>query len=206
MAWRISGTYLAGCTCHLLCPCPVDGPPTSDDGQCRGVGVFSIADGNLDDTDLSGVNLCLVNLFPSNLTAGNWKLGVVVDENASDDQASAVERIIKGEEGGVFEQFAALTDEWLGMERSPVTFSNGDTPSASIGGDPTTFEPLPGPEGSDTQVTVKNAMFGFAPEFRVGHAPGKVSVFGMDFETIYGESADYEFTSEMPEGAPAGRG
>jgi hypothetical protein len=184
----------------------VDGPPTSDDGQCHGVGVFQIADGNLDDTDLSGVNICLVNLFPSNLTSGNWKLGVVVDESASDDQASAVERIIKGEEGGVFEQFAALTDEWLGMERGPVTFSDGDTPSASLGGDPTTFEPLPGPEGSNAQTTVRNAMFGFAPEFRVGHAPGKVSVFGMDFETIYGESADYEFSSEMPEGAPAGRG
>jgi hypothetical protein len=64
----------------LLCPCPVDAPPTSDDGQRHGVGVFSIADGNLDDTDLSGVNLCLVNLFPSNLTSGNWKLGIVVDE------------------------------------------------------------------------------------------------------------------------------
>ena len=51
-----------------------------------------------------------------------------------------------------------------------------------------------------------NAAFGFAEEFRVGHAPGKVSVFGMDFETIYGESADYEFSSEAPEGAPAGRG
>jgi hypothetical protein len=36
--------------------------------------------------------------------------------------------------------------------------------------------------------------------------PGKVSVFGMDFETIYGESADYEFSREAPEGAPAGRG
>jgi hypothetical protein len=206
MAWRISGTYVAGCTCHLLCPCPVDAPPTSDDGQCHGVGVFSIADGNLDDTDLSGVNLCLVNLFPSNLTSGNWKLGIVVDEGASEEQANALERIVKGEEGGVFEQFAALTDEWLGMERGPVTFSNGDTPSASIGGDPTTFEPLPGPEGSNAQTTVKNAMFGFAEEFRVGRAPGKVSVFGMDFETIYGESADYEFSSEMPEGAPAGRG
>src|SRR5919108_2073194 len=205
MAWRISGTYLAGCTCHLLCPCPVDGPPTSDDGQCHGVGVFSIADGNLDDTDLSGVNLCLVNLFPSNLTAGNWKLGIVVDENASDEQASALERIVKGEEGGVFEQFAALTDEWLGMERGAVTLSDGDNPSGSIAEGNWTFEPLPGPEGSDTQTTVRNAMFGFAEEFRVGHAPGKMSVFGMDFETIYGETADYEFSSEMAEGAPAGR-
>lgn len=206
MAWKISGTYLAGCTCHLLCPCPVDAPPTSDDGQCHGVGVFQIADGNLDDTDLSGINLGLVNLFPSNLTSGNWKLGIVVDENASDEQANALERIVKGEEGGVFEQFAALTDDWLGMERGRVTFSDGDTPSASFGGDPTAFEPLPGPEGSNTQTTVKNAMFGFAEEFRVGHARGTVSVFGMDFETIYGESADYEFSSETPEGAPVGRG
>lgn len=206
MAWRISGTYLASCTCHLLCPCPVDGPPTSDDGQCHGIAVFQIADGSLEDTDLSGVNLGLVNLFPSNLTSGNWKLGIVVDGNASDEQASALERIVKGEEGGVFEQFAALTDEWLGMERDAVTFSDGDTPSASIGNNSATFEPLAGPEGSNTETTVRNAAFGFAEEFRVGHAPGKVSVFGMDFETIYGETADYEFSSEVPEGAPAGRG
>jgi hypothetical protein len=206
MAWRISGTYLASCTCHLLCPCPVDGPPTSDDGQCHGIGVFQISHGNLEDTDLSGINLGLVNLFPSNLTSGNWKLGIVVDENASDEQATALERIVKGEEGGVFEQFAALTDDWLGMERGAVTFSDGDKPTASIGDSSSTFESLAGPEGSNTQTTVKNAAFGFAEEFRVGHALGKVSVFGMDFETIYGETADYEFSSEVPEGAPAGRG
>jgi len=206
MAWKISGTYVASCTCHLLCPCPVDGPPTSDDGQCHGVAVFQIADGNLDDTDLSGVNLGLVNLFPSNLTSGKWKLGIVVDESASDEQANALERILKGEEGGVFGEFAALTDEWLGMDRGPVTLSDGDKPSASIGENSWTFGPLSGPEGSNAETTVSNAAFGFAEEFRVGNATGKMSVFGMDFETIYGETAEYEFSSEMPEGAPVGRG
>lgn len=34
-----------------------------------------------------------------------------------------------------------------------------------------TFEPLPGPDGGVT--TVKNAMFGFAPEFRIGRAPAQ---------------------------------
>jgi hypothetical protein len=206
MAWKISGSYLASCSCNLVCPCPVDGPPTGPDGQCHGLAVFQIADGNLDDTDLSGVNLGLVNLFPANLTSGNWKLGIVVDEGASDDQASSLERIVKGEEGGVFEQFAALTDEWLGMERGPVTFSDGDKPVASIGDNSFTFEPLAGPEGSNTQTTVKNAAFGFAPEFRVGRAPGKMSVFGMDFDAIYGETADYEFSDVMAEGAAPGRG
>ncbi len=206
MSWRISGTYVASCSCNLICPCPTDGPPTSPDGQCRGVAVFHIADGDLDGTDLSGINLGLVNLFPSNLTSGNWKLGIVVDATASDEQAAALEQIVSGKQGGAFAEFAALTDEWLGMERAPVTFSNGDRPSGSIGDSSWAFEPLEGPEGSGTQTTVKNAAFGFAPEFRVGRAPGHLSALGIEFDAIYGETADYEFASEMPEGAAPGRG
>ena len=113
MAWRISGTYVGSCSCNLVCPCPVDGPPTTADGQCHGVNVFRIADGNLDDTDLSNINVGMLNFFPSNLTSGGWKMGIVVDEGASDEQANALERIFKGDEGGAFEQFAGLTDEWL---------------------------------------------------------------------------------------------
>jgi hypothetical protein len=206
MAWRISGTYVANCSCNLICPCPVDGPPTAPDGQCRGLGVFQISEGNLDDTDLSGVTVGLVNHWPSNLTAGGWKFGIVVDEGASDEQAQALERIFKGDEGGPFADFAALTEQWLGMERGSVSFSDGDRPSGSIGESSWTFEPLPGPEGSGTQTTVSNAMFGFGPEYRIGRAPGKMSVLGIDFDAIYGETADYEFASEMAEGAPKGRG
>jgi hypothetical protein len=206
MAWRIAGTYVANCSCNLVCPCPVDGPPTSADGQCDGHILFHVTEGNLDDTDLAGVNVAMVNHFPSNLSAGNWKLGIVVDEAASDEQANALERIFKGEEGGPFEEFAGLTDEWLGMERATVSFSDGDQPTGAIGDSSFTFEPLEGPPGSDTQTTVSNAMFGFAQEFRIGRAPGKMSNLGIDFEGIYGESADYEFASEQLEGAPKGRG
>ena len=206
MAWRIAGTYVASCSCNLICPCLTDNPPTSSDGQCRGVGVFHVADGNLDDTDLSGVDVALVNLFPSNLTAGHWKLGIVVDEGASDEQAAALERIISGKDGGPFGDFAALTDEWLGMERGSVTFSDGDSPSASISGADFSFEPLEGPEGSGAQTTVKNAAFGFAPEFRVGKTSGHSDVFGIEYDGVYAETADFEFASEMEEGAATGRG
>lgn len=203
MAWRISGTYVATCHCQLICACPTDGPPTGPNGECRGVAVFQIADGNLDDTDLGGTSFAFCNEFPSNLTAGNWKVGIVVDEGASDDQASAIERILHGEEGGAFGDFAALYGEWLGVERGSITFSGGDQPSASVSGVDFTFEPLEGPDG--TQTTVKNAMYGFAPEFRVGRAPTKSNLFGLDFDGVYGETADYEFSDEEAEGAPKGR-
>ena len=109
MAWQMSGTYVANCNCQLICPCPVDAPPTGPDGQCRGVAVFHVREGGLDDTDLSGTTFAFCNLFPANLTAGNWKVGIVVDEAASEAQTAALERILHGEEGGPFEDSPACS-------------------------------------------------------------------------------------------------
>jgi hypothetical protein len=202
--WVMSGKYVGNCTCQLICPCPVDGTPTGPNGECRGLNVFHIASGNLDDTDLSGVDFAFVNWFPSNLTAGGWKFGVVVDDGASEAQATALESILHGEAGGPFAEFAALYSEWLGVERAGVTLSDGGTPSGAVAGRASfTFEPLPGPDGGVT--TVKNAMFGFVPEFQIGKAPGHSDLFGLDFDGVYGESADFTFSSEMAENAPKGR-
>jgi hypothetical protein len=157
--------------------------------------VFTVREGNLDDTDLPGVNFALFNNFPSNLTSGNWKLATVIDDSASDEQARAVERILSGEEGGPFGDFAALVGESLGVERASVQLSNG---SARVG--ETTefsFEPSRGGDGSPT--TVKNAMFGFAPEYQIGTASGRSTAFGIGFDASYGESAEYVFTSESTE-------
>jgi hypothetical protein len=195
MAYTIAGTYVAACNCRLLCPCPVDGTPTGPNDECMGSIVFSIRQGSLDDVDLGGVNFVLYNFFPSNLTAGNWKAGIVVDEGASDDQAQAVERIVSGEEGGPFAEFAPLIGDYLGMERAGVSFSDGDSPSAEVAGRTQfNFEPSRGVDGSPT--TSKNAMFGFAPEFTIGRASGQSNSFGLSFEASYGESSDFTFSSE----------
>ena len=74
MAYRIAGTYVAACDCQLLCPCPYDGPPTGANGECKGLLVFDVANGSLEDTDLSGVAFALWNRFPSNLSAGTGPL------------------------------------------------------------------------------------------------------------------------------------
>ena len=204
MSWEISGKYVANCDCQLICPCAVDGPPTGQNGECRGAAVFHIASGRLDDTDLSGVDFAFCNFFPSNLTAGNWKVGIVVGDSASDSQAQALERILHGDEGGPFADFAAFYGEWLGVERGNISFSDGDTPTASVDGHINlAIEPLPGPDGGAT--TVKNAMFGFAPEFLIGRGQGGSDLFGLDYRSVYAESADYTFASEMAEGAPKGR-
>jgi hypothetical protein len=203
MSYTISGTYIASCHCRLVCPCPVDGKPTGPGDVCKGAGVFSIKSGSLGDTDLSGVNVGLINEFPSNISAGNIKVGIVIDSNASDDQASALERIFKGEEGGPFGELSGLYGEWLGAERGEVGFSDGDPPSMTVGGADVTFQPIEAPDGS--HVTVKGAPFGFAPEFRIGHGTGRVSALGIEYDGEYAESADFEFSSEQGADAPHGR-
>ncbi|WP_251070146.1 DUF1326 domain-containing protein [Streptomyces sp. ISL-96] len=206
MTWSISGNYLAGCSCVMVCGCAVDAKPRDAQGreQCLGMVAFHVAEGRLDELDLSGVDFALYNHFPSNLTSGDWKVGIVVDEGASDQQAAAIERILSGREGGAFGELSQFFGEYRGMERASVSLSDGEKPSLSVGGKTElAFEPLTGPDGKPT--TVKNALFGFAPEYVVGRASGRSDAFGLSFEAAYGERADYAFSSEAPEGAPAGR-
>jgi len=193
MAYTIKGTYVASCNCVGLCPCPVDGAPTAEGGQCTGAAAFDVTDGNLDDTDLGGVSFALYNFFPANITSGNWKVGIVVDEGASDEQAQAIERIVSGEEGGPFGDFKPLIGDYAGMERASITISD-DSVTVS-GKSEYTFEPYTGPDGSPT--VVRGAMFGFAPEFQVGKTSGTSDSFGLSFEASYGEKAQFEYSTEM---------
>ena len=192
MAYRLAGTYVAVCDCSLYCPCPTDGPPTGKDGQCHSTMVFQVRDGSVADTDLSGVDFALFNHFPSNLTAGNWTVGLVVDDAASDEQVEAIEQIFSGEEAGLLGLLGALIGEHKGTERAPIRVSGG---SVSIGEMAQfTFEPALGGDGSPT--TVKNAMFGLAPEYQIGKGSGRSTAFDMGYEASYGQSADFEFSSE----------
>jgi hypothetical protein len=193
MAYRLSGTYVGHCDCQQLCPCAVDGPPTGRDGQCHGLLVFGIKEGELDDTDLSGVNVAMGYMAPSNISAGNLKLGIVVDEDASDEQATALERIFKGDEGGMFGEFVPLVGEWLGVERAAVSVSDGDEPSAKVGDSDVMFQAFKAPDGKP--VTVSDAPFGFAPTFAVGQSSGSSGALGESFEANYGEAAEFEYTS-----------
>jgi hypothetical protein len=193
MAYTIAGNYVAGCDCAVLCPCPVDGTPTGPGNTCHGVAVFQINDGNLDGTDLGGVTFALYNYFPGNISAGNWKVGIVVDDGASDEQAQAVERIVSGEEGGPFGEFKPLIGEYAGMQRGSVSC---DERSGKVGDIAQfQFEPFMGPDGTPTKV--RNAMFGFAPEYTVGKTSGSGAVLGETLNFSYGEGSNFEFSTEM---------
>ena len=194
MAYQIKGTYTAICDCRVICPCPVDGTPTGPNDQCMGVAIFSIREGDLDGTDLGGTSFALYNHFPANLSSGNWKIGIVIDEGASDEQAQAIEKIISGDEGGPFAEFAPLIADFVGVERAKISVHNG---TGSVEGKTEfKFEPFTGPDGSQTYV--HGAMFGFAPSYTIGKSSGKSDSFGLSFtaDGSYGEHAEFDYSTE----------
>ena len=196
MAWSLRGTYIGNCSCSLICPCAVDGPPTGPDGTCRGMAVWHIDQGDKDGTDLSGLNYALLYYLTDHLSAGNVSMGVVIDSAASDEQAEALGAILSGQEGGPFADFATLIGEMSGPERAEISVSDGATPRATVEGKgELTIEPHKGPDGSPT--TISNAMFGFAPVFTIGKGSGSGTGFGGEsYDAVYAESAEYEYTSE----------
>ena len=79
-----------------------------------------------------------------------------------------------------------------------MSFSDGEAPTGAVG-DKTEirFEPNRGVDGRPT--TVKNAAYGFAPEYRIGTSTGRSDAFGLPFTPSYGEHADFEFSSQAEE-------
>jgi len=102
MAWRMQGEYRSVCWCDVICPCAVGGKPSHESGTCMGVAAFRIDSGNLDDVDLSGVSWGFFNLFPGTVTDGNWTIGMVIDEGASDGQVEALGRAYELGLGGAY--------------------------------------------------------------------------------------------------------
>jgi hypothetical protein len=82
--------------------------------------VFNIKDGEVDGTDVSGLKVAAIADTPKVMSDGNWRLGVVIDEAASDEQAEKLGGVFSGALGGPMEALGPLVGEQLGVERLPI--------------------------------------------------------------------------------------
>jgi hypothetical protein len=120
MAWKIQGTYFETCSCEVVCPCTASLALGADYDRCRVTLVFNITDGEVDGTDVGGVTIAAIADTPKLMTDGNWRLGVFIDDAASDDQAEKLGAVFGGQLGGPMAALAPLVGENLGVERAPI--------------------------------------------------------------------------------------
>jgi hypothetical protein len=120
MSWSLKGSYVETCSCDLICPCNATFDHGATYDYCRVTLVFAIKDGEIEGTDVSGLTVVAIADTPKVMTEGNWKLGVFVDDQASDEQADKLVQVFSGQLGGPMAALAPLVGEMLGVERAPI--------------------------------------------------------------------------------------
>lgn len=134
MAWSLTGRYFENCTCNVVCPCTASLALGADFDRCQVVLIFHIDGGAVDGVDVSGLTVAAVADTPQVMTDGNWRLGMLIDDAASDEQAAKLGAVFGGELGGPMEGLAPLIGEMLGVERVAMTFaSEGGRHSLTLG-------------------------------------------------------------------------
>jgi hypothetical protein len=126
MAWSIEGRYFENCSCEVVCPCTASLALGADYDYCRVALVFHVDSGEVDGVDVSGLTVAAVAESPKVMTDGNWRLGLLVDDAASAEQAEKLGGVFSGQLGGPMEALAPLVGEVLGMEQAPMEFTSDD--------------------------------------------------------------------------------
>jgi len=124
MAWSIEGRYFENCSCEVVCPCTASLALGADYDYCRVALVFHIDSGEVDGVDVSGLTVVPVAESGKYMHEGNWRLGLLMDEAASDEQAEKLGGVFSGQLGGPMEALGPLVSEMLGVERVPMQFSS----------------------------------------------------------------------------------
>ncbi len=120
MSWSLSGNYVETCSCELMCPCNLSLDHGATYDYCRVTLVFAVAKGAVDDVDIAGCKVALIADTPKVMTDGNWRVGVFIDDQATDEQFDKLVQVFGGQLGGPMAGLAPLIGEMLGVERATI--------------------------------------------------------------------------------------
>ena len=120
MAWRLKGSYVETCSCELMCPCNLSFDHGATYDFCRVSLVFDIREGDVQGVDISGRKVVIIADAPKIMTEGNWRLGVFIDDGASEEQFGKLVQVFSGELGGPMAALQPLVGEILGAERAAI--------------------------------------------------------------------------------------
>jgi len=183
MAWHIEGTYFENCNCDVVCPCGASSlalPATNE--RCVFLMAFQVDSGEIDGVEINDLTVGVLGDTPAKMVDGGWRVGLLMDEDASDEQADALAAVFGGQKGGPMEALAPLIGEMLGMERAKIDYvDEGNRHTVRIAG----FADLEvedfAPEGSTEPTRLTGTDHPANSTLTVARATrSRVSAFGID--------------------------
>ena len=186
MSWKLSGSYAETCSCELMCPCNLSFDHGATYDFCRVTLVFNSREGEIEGTDIGGLKIAAIADSPKVMTDGNWRLGVFVDEQATDEQADKLVKVFTGQLGGPMAGLAPLVGEMLGVERARIEVDDDGVRHSIRIGEAIDFEIEDVvPFGIETGEPIRFAgMFHpVASDMTMAEAKrSRISAFGIEYE------------------------
>lgn len=184
MAWSFEGTYFENCNCDVICPCTWSGfsePATHD--RCRVVLNYHIDRGSIDGVDVSGLTFAIVADTPPVMMNGNWRVGVLLDDKATEQQAQGIGAVVSGQKGGPMAMLSPLIGEMLGVQSLPVTYTDSGRRHSVQWGNAVSMEVEDFYAGPQQQpLKLDNVFHPSNTTLTVGKSvQAQVSVFGIEF-------------------------
>jgi hypothetical protein len=124
MSWRLEGTYFESCSCDEICPCTwsaFTAKATLD--RCRALLAYHVDSGEIDGVDVSDLSFALFLDTPQVMSEGNWRVGVYLDDAASDSQTERLGAVLSGQLGGPPAMLGPLIGEMLGVEKTTIIYN-----------------------------------------------------------------------------------
>lgn len=195
MAWKLEGTYFENCSCDVICPCTASLSLGATHDHCKVTLVFHVTEGEVDGTDVGGLTVAAVCETPKVMTDGGWRLGVFVDDKASDEQAQKLGAVFGGQLGGPMEALGPLIGENLGMQRAPIEVREDGLRHSVRIGDAVDFEVedvVPFGVESGEPARIVGIFHPVGSELTVSRATrSRVDAFGISYEGRAGFSASH---------------
>ena len=200
MTWNLRGSYAETCSCELMCPCNLSFDHGATYDYCRATLGFNIREGAVDGIDVGGRKVVVIADTPKVMTEGNWRVGVYVDDGASDEQFDRLVQVFSGQLGGPMAGLVPLIGEMLGVERAAIEMDDDGLNHSVKVGDTIEFEIQDiVPFGVETGEPVKfSGMFHpVASDLTMAEAKrSRINAFGIEYEGKTGVShADFAWAS-----------
>jgi hypothetical protein len=186
MSWKLDGSYFETCSCDVVCPCTASLALGATKDRCNATLVFNVKSGEVEGTDVGGLTVAAIVDSPKVMSEGNWHVGVVIDDAASDEQAQKLGAVFSGALGGPMEALGPLVAENLGVERLPIEVQEDGLRHSIRIGDAIDFEiedvvPFGVETGEPAKLT--GIFHPAGSELTVAHATrSRIDAFGIQYE------------------------
>ncbi|HZU72985.1 MAG TPA: DUF1326 domain-containing protein [Acidimicrobiales bacterium] len=186
MAWSLKGSYVETCSCELMCPCNLSFDHGATYDFCRVTLVFNVREGEVEGTSIAGCKVAMIADTPKVMTEGNWRVGVFIDDSASEEQFEKLAQVFSGQLGGPMGALTPLVGEMLGVERASIEVEEDGLRHSVKVGDAIDFEIQDiVPFGIDTGEPVRfSGMFHpVGSDLTMAEAKrSRINAFGIQYE------------------------